>query len=148
MKKFFSLFLSLLVMTLVGCTPVTSSSSSSVYTSSNRSSIMESTVTSDASTSGKEETSSNVEESATSSSKEAVSISKPADSTSSQLPSTSSHVQESLPSSQYDPIVYITDTGSKYHSYGCQYLRNSCIEKHLSDVIGSYEPCSKCNPPS
>lgn len=44
--------------------------------------------------------------------------------------------------------VYITDTGEKYHSYGCQYLRKSCISISLSDAVArGYTRCSKCNPP-
>ena len=41
--------------------------------------------------------------------------------------------------------VYITDTGSKYHRYGCQYLRQSCHEISLSDAkTQGYTPCSRC----
>lgn len=47
-----------------------------------------------------------------------------------------------------DPIVYITNTGSKYHSAGCRTLKKSQIEKKLSEVIGAYEPCGICNPPT
>ncbi|MHB1316190.1 MAG: hypothetical protein ACYCX2_12065 [Christensenellales bacterium] len=45
-------------------------------------------------------------------------------------------------------IVYITKTGSKYHSEGCQYLRKSCISISLEQAkkLG-YTPCSKCHPP-
>lgn len=46
-----------------------------------------------------------------------------------------------------DPIVYITNTGSKYHSSGCRTLKKSKIERHLSEVKGSYDPCGICNPP-
>ena len=47
-----------------------------------------------------------------------------------------------------DTIVYITNTGEKYHSYGCQYLRKSCIEITLSSAVSSgYGRCSKCHPP-
>lgn len=46
-----------------------------------------------------------------------------------------------------DTIVYITDTGSKYHSYGCGYLR-SCNSITLEEAVkNGYEPCSRCNPP-
>ena len=42
-------------------------------------------------------------------------------------------------------IVYVTRTGSKYHSAGCQYLKKSCIEKDLTDAQNQgYTPCSKC----
>lgn len=43
--------------------------------------------------------------------------------------------------------VYITATGSKYHSYGCSYLRNSCYSIDINDAIAQgYTPCSRCNP--
>lgn len=42
-------------------------------------------------------------------------------------------------------VVYVTRTGKKYHRYGCQYLKDSCIEKSLSDAIAQgYTACSKC----
>lgn len=45
--------------------------------------------------------------------------------------------------------VYITDTGECYHSYGCQYLKKSCIAISLSDAVNQgYRPCSRCNPPT
>ena len=41
--------------------------------------------------------------------------------------------------------VYVTKSGSKYHSYGCTYLKKSCIEKDLSVAeMQGYTPCSKC----
>ena len=41
--------------------------------------------------------------------------------------------------------VYVTDTGSKYHKWGCQYLRESCIEISYVDATSDgYTPCSKC----
>lgn len=46
-----------------------------------------------------------------------------------------------------DPIVYITNTGKKYHTGTCRTLKDSKIEKHLSEVAGSYEPCKVCSPP-
>jgi len=49
---------------------------------------------------------------------------------------------------EYDPIVYITDTGEKYHNAGCRYLRESKIAIWLSEAImRDYKPCSVCNPP-
>lgn len=45
--------------------------------------------------------------------------------------------------------VYITKTGSKYHSDGCRYLSRSCIPVSLSEAISEgYEPCSVCDPPT
>lgn len=46
-----------------------------------------------------------------------------------------------------DPTVYITNTGGKYHRAGCRFLKQSQIEKHLSEVKGVYGPCGVCNPP-
>jgi membrane protein involved in colicin uptake len=46
-----------------------------------------------------------------------------------------------------ETIVYVTKTGEKYHSDGCQYLSKSKIAISLSDAKASYSPCSKCNPP-
>ena len=44
-------------------------------------------------------------------------------------------------------IVYITETGSKYHRDGCRYLSQSKIEITLSDALASgYTPCSVCKP--
>lgn len=44
-------------------------------------------------------------------------------------------------------IVYITNTGSKYHREGCSYLRQSKIEidKAVATAQG-YGACSRCNP--
>ena len=43
--------------------------------------------------------------------------------------------------------VYITKTGEKYHSSGCQYLKKSKITISESSAIAQgYTPCSKCNP--
>ena len=42
--------------------------------------------------------------------------------------------------------VYVTKTGSKYHSYGCTYLKQSCIPRDLSKAeLQGYTPCSKCH---
>lgn len=45
------------------------------------------------------------------------------------------------------PVVYITNTGGKYHRSTCSTLKDSKIEKRLSEIRGSYEPCGICNPP-
>lgn len=43
--------------------------------------------------------------------------------------------------------VYVTATGTKYHSEGCRYLKDSCIAISLSEAKQKkYEPCSVCNP--
>lgn len=41
-------------------------------------------------------------------------------------------------------IVYVTETGSKYHAAGCRYLRRSSIPMKKSEAIKSYSPCSVC----
>lgn len=47
----------------------------------------------------------------------------------------------------YDYTVYITATGSKYHRWGCQYLKESCYYLLLSDAISrGYTACSVCKP--
>lgn len=44
-----------------------------------------------------------------------------------------------------DTTVYVTNTGSKYHKSGCQYLKESKIPISLSDAKAQgYTPCSKC----
>lgn len=47
-----------------------------------------------------------------------------------------------------DPIVYITNSGDKYHTGSCRFVKKSKIEKHLSEVKSSYGPCGVCNPPT
>ena len=54
--------------------------------------------------------------------------------------------EQAAQQSQDDPIVYITNTGTKYHTAGCRTLKSQ-IEKHLSEVRGVYEPCGVCHPP-
>lgn len=45
-------------------------------------------------------------------------------------------------------VVYVTKTGEKYHSDGCQYLSKSRIPISLDDAkADGYTPCSKCHPP-
>lgn len=44
-------------------------------------------------------------------------------------------------------IVYVTNTGSKYHRDGCGYLRSK-NEKTLREAVErGYTPCSRCSPP-
>ena len=43
--------------------------------------------------------------------------------------------------------VYITNTGTKYHTPGCRYLDESRIQTDLSDAKQKgYKPCRVCNP--
>lgn len=52
------------------------------------------------------------------------------------------------PEKKQTVTVYVTNTGSKYHSNGCQYLRKSCIPISLDKAKAQgYGPCSKCGPP-
>lgn len=50
-------------------------------------------------------------------------------------------------SNSTDKVVYITETGKKYHNGGCSYLKKSKIEttKRKAESDG-YTPCSKCKP--
>ena len=46
-------------------------------------------------------------------------------------------------------IVYVTKTGSKYHSDGCRHLSKSKMPMSLQEAKASgYTPCSVCGPPS
>ena len=61
---------------------------------------------------------------------------------------TSSSSEGSGYASQSAVTVYVTDTGSKYHSYGCQYLRESCHGMTLYQAKqAGYTACSRCDPP-
>lgn len=43
--------------------------------------------------------------------------------------------------------VYITNTGEKYHSSGCKYLRKSKVPIELSDALAQgYAACKVCRP--
>jgi len=47
----------------------------------------------------------------------------------------------------FDYTVYITETGGKYHRWGCRYLRRSAVPINRSRAIAlGYSPCSVCNP--
>lgn len=46
-------------------------------------------------------------------------------------------------------VVFITDTGQKYHRDGCQYLSSSKIQTTLGEACQKgYGPCSACKPPA
>ncbi len=64
-------------------------------------------------------------------------------------PKPSTTLQTANPfSASYDPTVYVTDTGSKYHNAGCSYLKSK-HEIRLSVAIDmGYTPCSRCSPPT
>lgn len=58
---------------------------------------------------------------------------------------TTTNKSTSSSSTTKSTTVYITNTGSKYHRYGCQYLRQSCIAISLSSAKAQgYTACSKC----
>lgn len=62
---------------------------------------------------------------------------------------TSSGSEGSGYASQSAVTVYVTDTGSKNHSYGCQYLRESCHGMTLYQAKqAGYTACSRCGPPA
>ena len=45
-------------------------------------------------------------------------------------------------------LVHVTESGSKYHRAGCQYLNDSDKEITLAEARNQgLEPCKKCNPP-
>lgn len=49
---------------------------------------------------------------------------------------------------QEDEIVYVTKSGSKYHTETCSSLRKSKIPIKLKDACArGYSPCSRCDPP-
>ncbi len=61
----------------------------------------------------------------------------------------SGYSNEALRRPGEDVIVYVTETGTKYHRSGCQYLSQSKIAITLNEAKRKgYEPCSKCNPPT
>ncbi|MDR2729423.1 MAG: hypothetical protein LBB81_00810 [Treponema sp.] len=47
-----------------------------------------------------------------------------------------------------DTIVYITNTGEKYHNGQCSSVRNSKIAITLGEAVSSgFGPCQLCKPP-
>ncbi|ANW98609.1 competence protein ComE [Thermoclostridium stercorarium subsp. thermolacticum DSM 2910] len=67
--------------------------------------------------------------------------------TPSPVPSTSASTQQKA-SETKNVTVYITKTGSKYHSDNCRYLSESKIPISLKDAKEKgYSPCSVCKPP-
>lgn len=42
--------------------------------------------------------------------------------------------------------VYITKSGSKYHTKDCQHVGESAIEKPRSSITGTHKPCKVCKP--
>lgn len=60
---------------------------------------------------------------------------------------TTSAINRALEDVDSDAIVYITNTGNKYHTFSCQYLYNSvsAIRKDKA-IINGYLPCAICKP--
>ena len=47
-----------------------------------------------------------------------------------------------------ETIVYITDSGKKYHQENCRSLKKSKISISLADAVAKgYEPCKICHSP-
>lgn len=47
-----------------------------------------------------------------------------------------------------DYIVYVTNTGEKYHKYSCSYLKSVNAITLAEAIDKGYTPCSRCKPPS
>lgn len=46
-----------------------------------------------------------------------------------------------------EKIVYITDTGNKYHTGSCRFVKNSKTSITVQEALSQgYEPCGVCNP--
>ena len=49
-----------------------------------------------------------------------------------------------------EPIVYLTETGKKYHTYNCEFLEDNKVEKkfaiYLDKAEKNYDPCRICSP--
>lgn len=60
----------------------------------------------------------------------------------------SDSASDESPDDRQSTTVYITESGTKYHRDGCQYLKKSKISISLSDLDrNKYSPCSRCKPP-
>lgn len=63
-------------------------------------------------------------------------------------PVTTEPSEPSEPTEPTGQIVYVTKSGSKYHTADCSHLSKSKIAKTLSEAKASgYEPCKTCKPP-
>lgn len=47
-----------------------------------------------------------------------------------------------------DTTVYVTNTGNKYHNWGCHYLKSVNSITLEAAVDQGYTPCSYCDPPA
>lgn len=55
--------------------------------------------------------------------------------------------QQQVEASVDEVIVYVTDTGEKYHREWCNYLISSHPMRLSSAQRSGYTPCSRCDPP-
>ncbi|MDR2767963.1 MAG: thermonuclease family protein [Treponema sp.] len=56
--------------------------------------------------------------------------------------------QDNARFAEADLVVYVTNSGARYHVDGCSSLRSSRIPVTLADaVVSGYEACSICKPP-
>ena len=61
--------------------------------------------------------------------------------------SSSGNSDDTYTESPTSSTVYITESGTKYHRSGCQYLSKSCISISKSSAQSrGYTACSRCNP--
>jgi hypothetical protein len=51
------------------------------------------------------------------------------------------------PQKQEQQVVYVTNTGSKYHQETCRSLARSKIQMPLEKAAARYGPCAICKPP-
>ncbi|MBQ6402159.1 MAG: hypothetical protein IJI20_07745 [Firmicutes bacterium] len=61
--------------------------------------------------------------------------------------SISRSVKASVSGTDGEHMVYVTNSGEKYHSPFCRYLRYSSREMTIQEAESrGYEPCSRCTP--
>lgn len=48
-----------------------------------------------------------------------------------------------LPS--FESLLYVTDTGKKYHRFGCRHLSQSMIPMIASEAMVKFSPCGVCS---
>lgn len=47
-----------------------------------------------------------------------------------------------------EQTVYVTSSGTTYHTAGCRYLNKSSIPMPLNEAASRYSPCTVCHPPT
>ncbi|OPL07405.1 MAG: hypothetical protein AVO33_05730 [delta proteobacterium ML8_F1] len=53
------------------------------------------------------------------------------------------HYDTRLPS--FESLLYVTDTGSKFHRFGCRHLNQSMIPLPASEALVNFSPCGVCS---